>query len=85
MIASPSLLPLPVTVLAGVGNPSPSSSFKNSCLIESLLFSHHSFSDSVCPWISSRRFRKMVFAAISLADWKIDWPQLLERAFACEG
>jgi hypothetical protein len=72
MMGSSSLLPLLMTVLAGVDDPSLSSSFKNSFLIESLRFSHQSFSDSVCAWISSSRFRKTVFAAISFADWKID-------------
>jgi hypothetical protein len=71
MIASSSLLTLLAAVFAGVGNPSVSSSFRNSFLIESLRFSHHSFSDSVFAWISSSRFRKTVFAAISFADWKI--------------
>ena len=81
-IASSSLLTLLVCDLAGVESPSDSISFRNSFLMESLRFSHHSLSDSVCAWISSRRFRKTVFAAISFADWKIDCPQLLERAFA---
>jgi hypothetical protein len=81
-IASSSLLTLLVCVFAGVESPSDSISFRNSFLMKSLRFSHHSFSDSVCAWISSRRFRKTVFAAISFADWKIDCPQLLERAFA---
>ena len=83
-IASSSLLTLLVCVLPGTDNASDSISFRNSFLMESLLFSHHCFSDSVCAWISSNLFRKTVFAAISLADWKIDWPQLLERAFAWE-
>jgi hypothetical protein len=71
MIASSSLLTLLAAVFAGVCSPSVSSSFRNSFLIESLRFSHHSFSDSVFAWISSSRFRKTVFAAISFADWKI--------------
>jgi len=45
MMASSSLLILPAWTF--VGNFSDSISFKNSLLIESLRFSHHSFSDSV--------------------------------------
>lgn len=46
-------------------------------------FSHHCFSWSTVSWISSRRSRRVVLAAISLADWKMIWPQLGARALAC--
>lgn len=43
---------------------------------------HHSFSASVWFVMSSRRLRSIVLAAISLADWKIVWPQLGASALA---
>ena len=61
----------------------PSSSLMNSFCICDRRFSHHCFSDSVWAWMSSRRFRSTVLAAISLADWKMVWPQLGARALAC--
>ncbi len=45
--------------------------------------SHHSLSCSSCASISSRRSRRTLFAAISLADWKMIWPQPGRRALAC--
>ncbi len=59
-----------------------SSSFIKSVLIDARRFSHQSFSACTCAWTSARRFRKTVFAAISLADWKIVWPQLGASALA---
>jgi hypothetical protein len=50
---------------------SPFNSAMNSCCMAARRFSHHCFSDSVCAWISSRRFRRTPLAAISWADWKI--------------
>jgi len=52
-----------------------SSSLMKSFWICARRFSHHCFSDSVCAWISSSRLRSIVLALISLADWKMVWPQ----------
>jgi len=59
-----------------------SSSFMNSDWMVARLLSHHFFSSSALDWISSRRFRRMKLALISLADWKMIWPQLGVSAFA---
>ena len=61
---------------------SSSNSFMNSFLMVVRRFSHHSFSCSVCAWISSSRSRSVVLAAISFADWKMIWPQFGARALA---
>lgn len=55
---------------------SSSSSFMNSEEMALRRFSHHSFSESVLAWISSILVWNKVFAAISLAVWKMVWPQL---------
>lgn len=82
MTASPSTLDGLVEAALFL-SPSPSpSSFMKSDWIVARRFSHHAFSDSVVSWISSRRLRTTVLAAISLADWKMVWPQLGERALA---
>ena len=54
----------------------------NSVWTEALLFSHHSFSDTVWAWISSIFVLRSVFAAISFADWNIVCPQFGASAFA---
>jgi len=61
---------------------SASSSFKSSVSRVARRFSHHSFSLATLPWISSRRFRNWTLTAISLADWKMNWPQLGARPLA---
>ena len=77
--ASSSLTALP-GVPVGLGPLS--ISFMNSDWMDALRFSHHSFSESVWAWISSRRVLNIVPCAISFADEKIVWPQFGARAFA---
>jgi hypothetical protein len=60
--------------LACAFSDSASSSFMKSCLMLARRFSHHSLSCSVRASISSRRSRRSLLAAISLADWKMTWP-----------
>ena len=62
-----------------------SSSFMKSEEMAARRFSHHSFSASVFAVISSSFFWNIVFAAISLAVWKMLWPQLGARPLAWWG
>lgn len=64
---------------------SSSSSLRKSFWIDARRLSHHSFSAAAWDWISSSLLRRTAFDAISLADWKIVWPQLGARALACAG
>lgn len=62
-----------------------SNSFMKSDCILAFFRSHHS--RSVWPWAcsSAMRARSCSLLTISLADWKIVWPQFGESALACAG
>jgi hypothetical protein len=68
---------------AAASSASPSSSFINWLWIPARLFAHHVLSASRSACISPIRAFRRIFWLISLADWKMTWPQLGVNALAC--
>jgi len=82
MTASSSLPPFSPGVVGFATAAPPSSSFIKSDSILARLLSHQSLSTLACACTSSIRLRMMAWFIISLALWKILWPQLGAKALA---